>query len=147
MSIFGKFRSSPASSTFTLQEAACGILLSVIGSDGHISDEEASAFSYIANRHILFREQSASDFNRMLDKMQSYLKREDWRAVIEKCSKDLPPEFGQTVFSLAVDFVFADGAVERDEMEVVEYLQGSLKVSREFAGMAVSVLSAKNAVF
>ena len=48
------------------------------------------------------------------------------------------------MFAVAVDSVFADGAVEKDEMTVLQEIQDVLKISNHFATKAVEVLKTKN---
>ncbi len=147
MGLFDKFRSGAGSNAaYTLEEASSGVLLSVVGSDGHISDEEAEFFGLVANRHPIFRDQSAPDFRRMIDKMMRILKRDGWEAMIDKCAADLPPAMKPTVFALAVDFVFADGSVEEEEKRLVARLQRALGISDDVADAAVEVLAVKNGI-
>lgn len=127
MGLFDKFRSTASTNaSFTLQEATSGVLLSVVASDGNISDDEVALFNLIATRHPVFRDQPAAEYGRMIDKMLGILKREGWSNLVVKCCLDLPQEFKATVFALGVDFVFADGSVEEEEKELVSFLQKSL---------------------
>lgn len=147
MGLFDRFRSSQSSNAeFNIQEATSGVLLSVVASDGQVSDDESDYFRLVANRHPIFRDQSAADFNRMIDKMMGILHRQGWRPLIDKCGADIPQDFKPTVFALAVDFVFADGAVEDEEKELVAYLQKALGISDKFADSIVQVLAVKSGV-
>lgn len=145
MGLFDKFRSTVSSNVaFTLQEATSGVLLSVVASDGNISDDEAEYFRFVANRHPVFRDQSPAEFNRMIDKMLGLLKRWGWDVLIDKCAVDIPKEFKPTVFALAVDFVFADGSVEDEETKLIGRLQQGLEIPNDIAESVVEVLAAKN---
>lgn len=55
-----------------------------------------------------------------------------------------PPDARQVVFSLAVDFVLADGTVEDEEKELIGYLQSKLRVTDDQASTIVNVLALKN---
>jgi hypothetical protein len=146
MGMFDKFKSSTSDTALTLQEATSGILLAVVGSDGHIADEEVAFFNLVANRHPIFRDQPGTDFRRMIDKMIGLLNREGWSALITRCGAAVPSDAKPTVFALAVDFVFADGSVEQAEKEVVAHLQSQLGIADDLAGAVVDVLAAKNGI-
>ena len=145
MGLFDKFR-SPAgnNSSFSLEEASSGVLLGVMGVDGHISDEEIDMFQLIVNRHSIFKDQSAADFRRMMDKMMQLLKKQGWKTMIEKCATDIPTAMKPVVFALAVDFTFADGNVEDEEKELIAFLQSKLELDDNQAEAIVEVLAVKN---
>jgi tellurite resistance protein len=145
LGLFDKFRSVSATNrAYSLQEAASGVILGVVASDGHISDDEVSLLNFVANRHVIFRDQPASEYNTMIDRMLAILKRDGWRRMIEKCAADLPRELKTTVFALAVDFVLIDGNVEEEEKEFIENLRHSLEIGGSDAEAIVSVLAMKN---
>lgn len=146
MGLFDKFKSAVSNTDLTPQEATSGILLAVIASDGHISDEEVDFFNLVANRHPVFRDQPAADFRRMIDKMMGALRRESWKSLVSRCAVALPATLKPTVFALAVDFVFADGSVEDAEKELVTILQRELEIDDSAAGAVVEVLATKNGI-
>lgn len=147
MGLFDRFTSTASSNaSFSVQEATSGVLLSTVAADGNISDDEAAYFSLIANRHPVFRDQPASEFSRMIDKMLGILSREGWKPLVSKCGADIPTELKPTVFALAVDFVFADGAPEEEEKELVGFLQSTLGIPDETARAVVEVLAVKNGI-
>mgnify|MGYP003381711005 CR=1 FL=1 len=147
MSIFGGLgRSSILDRKFSQEEAISAILLSIIASDGEVSDEEVDAFISVANNHPTMRNQSASDFKRMVDEQQSVLRKQGWEKLFDKGAAELPRALAQTVFVLAVDFVLSDGSVDAAEERLIERLRDALSIADDLVGAAVEVLSIKYAV-
>ncbi|MFH1796095.1 MAG: tellurite resistance TerB family protein [Pseudomonadota bacterium] len=129
---------------FNTFEAASGVLLSVVASDGEISDEEVDTFSLLANRHPIFVQQSPHEFRRMIDEQFSILRKRGWEALADKASSHLPSNLRPTVFALAVDLVLADGRVEVAEEKMIDSLRRKLGVEEEDARRIVEVLALKN---
>lgn len=125
-------------------EAASAVLISVIASDGDISDEEVDSFILLANRHPLFRSQPGADFNRMIREQFLTLKNHGWKKLSAKGATDLPESLRKTVFALSVDLVFSDGAVAAEEEQVIEHIASILGISSETANTTIQVLSIKN---
>ena len=147
MSIFGGLgRSSILDRKFSQEEAISAILLSIIASDGEVSDEEVDAFISVANNHPTMRNQSASDFKRMVDEQQSVLRKQGWEKLFDKGAAELPRALAQTVFVLAVDFVLSDGSVDAAEERLIGKLRDALSIADDLVGAAVEVLSIKYAV-
>jgi uncharacterized tellurite resistance protein B-like protein len=59
-------RSSALDRSWSPQEAASGILLAIIASDGEISDDEVAAFNGIVQGHPIFQDQPRKAFDRMI---------------------------------------------------------------------------------
>lgn len=147
MALFGGFKGrNPLDRKFTDHEAAHGILLSVIASDGDIGDEEVDTINLIVNRHPIFRTQSAADHKRMVDEQLSILRKQGVDVLSEKAAGDLPERLRATVFALAVDFVLADGQVDQAEERLIEKLRSQLGIGLEDAEAVVGVLSQKNGI-
>jgi uncharacterized tellurite resistance protein B-like protein len=147
MAIFGSLgRSSALDRPWSPQEAASGILLAIIASDGEISDDEVAAFNGVAQGHPIFRDQPSQAFGRMIDEQFSILRKTGWESLFDKGAADLPPDIAQTVFVLAVDLVLSDGSVEESEEYLIGKLRDALRISEELVATAVQVLSIKYAV-
>ncbi len=131
-------------SGFDAREAFASVLIATASSDGHVSREELEHFFAVMRRTELFRGQTVAEYNAMVHKIQSLLNNRERREVLEKAADGLPEALRETVFALAVDVVFSDGAVEQDEMTVLEEIQDVLKISNHFATKAVEVLKIKN---
>lgn len=146
MGLFDKLLGGQTSSNVVLnkQEALASILLVTIAADGHISDEESSSFGSVVNRMQLFRNQSASEFSSMMDKLLGLLKKHGHTFLLEKATAGLPSELRETTFALCADLIFADGSVEDEEKELLEGIQQSLQVSDDLALKIIEVLQIKN---
>ncbi|MCI0542004.1 MAG: tellurite resistance TerB family protein [Verrucomicrobiales bacterium] len=144
MGLFDKFTGGGVSAPFNRQEAFAGILLSVVASDGHISDEEAQDFNARANRMKLFSEQTGAQFSQMIDRLFQILRKEGSQALMQRSAQALPSDLRQTAFAVATDLVFADGTVDEDEQALVGELQRVLQIPDDFAERAVEILHIKN---
>lgn len=146
MGIFDKLLGGQGSENASLsqQEAFAALLLVTIAADGHISDEEARAFNTIVNRMSLYRSQSGSEFQSMVDKLFGLLKKHGASALTEKAAAALPKELRETAFAVAVDFVFADGNVEETEKKLIETLHKSLEIPETTALNIIEVIEIKN---
>jgi len=131
-------------SGFDAREAFASVLIATASSDGHVTKQELDHFFAVITRMKLFRGQTVAEFNAMVHKIQSLLKNRARKEVFEKAAAGLPVELRETVFAVAVDSVFADGAVDKDEMTVLQEIQDVLKISNHFATKAVEVLKTKN---
>ena len=131
---------------FNTYEAASGVLLSIVASDGDISDEEVDTFSLVANRHPIFALQSPHEFRRMIDEQFSILRKRGWEALADKASSHVPANLRPTIFALAVDLVLADGRVEATEERLIESLRKKLGVDEGDAKRIVDVLALKNGI-
>lgn len=146
MGLFNKLLSGQASSAQALspQEAFAAVLLTAVAADGQISDEERDLFVSTSNRMKLLKDQTAAQFNSMMDKLFLILKREGSQALLEKAKSAVPSELRETAFALAADIVFADGSVEPEEMAIVEAIQQGMGIADEQALKIVEVLQIKN---
>lgn len=131
-------------SDFDAREAFASVLIATASSDGHVSQRELDHFFTVITRMELFRGQTVAEYNAMVHKIQSLLKSRERREVLQKASDGLPEALRETVFAVAVDAAFADGAVEKDEMIVLEEIKNVLRISDHFATKAVEVLKIKN---
>lgn len=147
MGLFSGFMGKdPLEKEFNTYEAASGVLLSVVASDGEISDEEVDAFVFVANRHPIFVDQSPHDFRRMIDEQFSILRKQGWEVLADKAALHVPARLRATLFALAVDFVLADGRVEAAEERLIETLRAKLGIGPDDARKIVEVLALKNGV-
>ncbi|SDU00376.1 tellurite resistance TerB family protein [Stappia sp. ES.058] len=147
MGLFGNLGGkSPLEKDFNIHEAVSGVLLSVVASDGDISDEEVDAFNFVVNRHAIFSSQAPHDFRKMIDAQFSILRKNGWETLAEKAASHVPPNLSGTVFALAVDFVLADGQVESAEEQLIESLRRKLGIDEDDAKSVIQVLALKNGV-
>ena len=145
MRLFEKIEASAKSGqAYTLPEATCGLLLAVMACDGNVAVDELAYFYFVTERHPIFRLESPTVMSRTIDRMTGALNRSGWKSLVDKCVINLPAEVRLPVFALAVEFVFADGIVEREEEEMICYLQRAFGIADEIASSIVEVLALKN---
>jgi uncharacterized tellurite resistance protein B-like protein len=146
MGLFDKILGGRSSdtTTFSRQEAFAAIMLAVVAADGHISDEEIDGFNAVINRMKIFQEQTAASHNAMMDKLFLLLKKNDSSFLMRKGIESLPAELRETAFTIAGDFVFADGNVEKEEMAILEELRTALGIAENLAVKILEVLEIKN---
>lgn len=126
---------------FNPQEATSAILLSIIASDGEISDEEVAAFNAVAVHHPIMVDQPAAAFHKMMDEQLTVLRKQGWEVLFDEGARELPVAMTNTVFVLAVDFVLSDGTVEETEERLIGKLRDALSISNELVNASVEVLS------
>lgn len=146
MGIFDKILGTKDSDELTLdeREAFAAVLLVVMTSDGHISDDEAMGFQALVNRMRLFKSQTGQEFHAMMDKLLGILKRRGSDFLLEKGISFLPPTLYDTAFTVATDLVLSDGVVEAEEKDILYKLKDSLKINDQLAVKIVEVIRIKN---
>ena len=128
----------------TKQEAFAGILLGASACDGHIADEEVKGLFTITERMRMFENVSPNKWNSMMDVLHKYLKKEGALKLVDRCAEALPEGLRQTAFANACDIVLADGTVEDEEKEFLDYLQKTLELDGDTALNIVEVMIIKN---
>lgn len=146
MGLFDKIFGFDSSENATLskEEAFASIMLAVVAADGHISQEEAVGFNAVANRMKLFQGMDREQFGEMIDRIVGFLKKRGVDFLLEKAGKSLSDDLRPTAFAVAADLAFADGSVEEEEKEIMEKIQGILKIPDELAIKIIEVLAIKN---
>lgn len=146
MGLFDKVFGGTSSKEVALtpREAFAGILLMTIAGDGHISDEEKEGFIAVSNRMQLFKSQSPTEFNSMMDKLFGLLHKHGPSFLLEKSAASVPEELRATAFAVATDLVFSDGNVEDEEKRLIEKLGNVLGIEEGLAMRIIEVLAIKN---
>lgn len=144
MGLFDKVLGGNANVSLSPQEAFAGVMMAVIASDGHISDDEAANFNLIINRTQLFQVQSASEHKAMIDKLFGILKKNDAEFLMLRAAEAMPAGMRETAFAVVTDLIFADGSVEDEEKHLLEKLQGILEIPDELALQMVRIMEIKN---
>jgi uncharacterized tellurite resistance protein B-like protein len=124
-------------------EAVLGVLMSVIAADGEISQEEADAFMYLANRTRSLGPMPQQPFWNHVETCKSILRREGPGALLAKCAPLISSEKRRALFLNSCDLVMRDGRVEQEEEALIEVLQTSLSPDDAFAREAVSFVLTK----
>ncbi|MEO0768557.1 MAG: tellurite resistance TerB family protein, partial [Cyanobacteria bacterium J06649_4] len=64
--------------------------------------------------------------------------------LIKSAKASLPPNLAPTAFTIAVDLVFSDGSVSREEQAFIDDLRRMLSISDELALKILEVMTIKN---
>ena len=148
MGLFGSSkRGDPLAKAFNPYEAVCGVLLSVVASDGDVADDETDGLVFVVNRHPIFADQSVRDFEIMIEEQFSILTEHGWEVFVEKAASHVPSNLSGTVFALAVDFVMAGDQVESAKESLIESLRRMLRIGEAEAKTVVQVMALKNGVY
>lgn len=131
-------------SKLNAQEAFAGVLFGASACDGHISDEEMQSLVTCLIRMKLYSRMNGKQFNQMMDKLHTVLKKKGVDVLIDGCTAALPAELEKTVFANACDIVLSDGVVEEDEKEFMDRLQRKLEIDDKTAKTIAQVMVVKN---
>ncbi len=147
MGLFGSSkREDPLDRVFNTYEAVCGVLLSVVASDGDVADDELDGLVFVVNRHPIFADQSVPDFEKMIEEQFSILAEHGWEVLIEKAASHVPSKVSGTVFALAVDFVMTGDQSRSDEESLIESLRRMLRIGEAEAKAVIQVMALKNGI-
>jgi tellurite resistance protein len=128
----------------TKQEAFAGILLGASACDGHTADAEVKSLFTATERMRLFENVTANKWNAMMDVLLKFLNKDGPLKLVDRCAKALPEGLRQTAFANACDIVLADGTVEDEEKDFLDYLQKALELDGDIALNIVEVMIIKN---
>jgi tellurite resistance protein len=142
MGLFGNAGSG--SKSLSKEDAFCGILLAANASDGHISDEEIQGFFTILMRMSMYQGWTGDQLQDTLDRILGMLKRKGVEATVDACAQALPESLRRAAFANACDLVLADGSIEEEEKEFINYLRKALSLNPEEAQMIAKVMVWKN---
>ena len=112
MGLFDKLHSGGEPS-FNKQEAFAAIMLGVVAADGNISDEEMQDMVARITRMRLFAEASSAQLTAIIERIFGVLRKAGAEELTRRAAPILSSELRETAFAVAVDMVFADGAVQR----------------------------------
>ena len=126
------------------QESFAGILLAASACDGHISEDEFGQLVTTLFRMKLFERINEKQFNQVLNKLMSYLKKNGPDALVDGCIETLPDNLKKPAFANACNIVLADGVLEADEKEFINSLTKKLALPGETAKAIASVMVIKN---
>ena len=125
-------------------EAFTAICLVAIASDGYLSDSENEEMTLQLSRMQLFKDVTEESFARTRSYLLECLEKHGPRQLIESAKAALPPKLAPTAFTFAVDLVFADGVVSREEQTFIDDLRLLLAIPDELALKIVEVITIKN---
>ena len=125
-------------------EAFAAICLVAIASDGYLSDSEEVEMKSRLRRMKLFRSESEAGLTQIKNYLVERLKQHGPNELIKSAQSALPPDLAATAFATAVDLVFADGSVARQEQAFLDDLRRILAIPDELALKIVEVMTLKN---
>jgi hypothetical protein len=119
-------------------ESVAGILLTACGGD----TTGADALALLAARHPIFRDKSAAEFDRAVERMTLALEQDGGAQVLADCSIRIPERVKPTVFAMAVDLALAGG--DAPGRQLIEDIRRALGIEGDQAALVVDILSVKN---
>jgi uncharacterized tellurite resistance protein B-like protein len=128
------------------QEAFLGVLFSVMSIDGNISGEEVNDLISYLSRSKTFKSVDQKQFQAMIEKINKIMRKEGPLKLAEKSADALPENMREGTFALACDMLFADGVVEKEELQLMDMLKVRLAVSDVKAQQIVEVMKVKASV-
>ncbi len=146
MGMFGKvFRAeSEIKTAMNSAEAFAAICLVAIASDGYLSESEEAEMNMRLSRMRLFQATTEDSLARMKGYLLKSLKRHGPKELIKSAKASLPPNLAPTAFTVAVDLVFADGTVSKEEQAFIDDLCQMLQIPNDLALRIVEVMTIKN---
>ena len=145
MGIFGVFKAEAEQKiAMNSLEAFAAICLVAIASDGYLSEAEETEMDMRLCRMQLFQEVSEDNLVRIKSYLLEGLKKHGPNELIKSAKAALPPKLAPTAFAIAVDLVFADGTVSREEQAFIDALRQLLQIPDELALKVVEVMTIKN---
>ncbi|MFV8270988.1 tellurite resistance TerB family protein [Flavobacterium sp. GT2N3] len=141
MSLFEAKNSSDQNPISSEIEAWFGILYSCVSADNQIADSETASLSRILHSKQKFIG---------IDIAPLYIKSFDLRTelgqlkYISACCELINEEDKETVFALALEVLLADGALEKEEKNVIEILSNRLKITAGMTSKIIEVIFLKN---
>ena len=125
-------------------EAFAAICLVAIASDGYLSESEEAEMNMRLTRMKLFAGSTTDSLSRMQSYLVSGLKKHGPNELIKSAKSALPPNLAPTAFTIAVDLVFSDGSVSKEEQAYIDDLRRMLNISDDLALKILEVITIKN---
>ncbi len=146
MGIFGKvFKADcEVKTAMNSAEAFAAICLVAIASDGYLSESEEAEMNIRLGRMRLFQNMTKDSLARMKAYLLEGLKKHGPNELIQSAKASLPPTLASTAFTVAVDLVFADGTIAREEQAFIDDLRQMLQIPDDLALKIVEVMTIKN---
>jgi len=124
------------------KEAFFAVIFACMAADGEIApEEEINLINLLSSRPTLRK----FDLRDAMKKIQRILKEtKSLEALLDMAVVKIPVELRATVYTNAVDFVLADGAVASEEEVVIAMLKSKLSISDELSKKIIEVIILKN---
>lgn len=129
---------------FSPVEGIAGIALLMVAADGSVSHEEIELLNASVFRMKLFEGFSNITLKQLFDKMTQELKQQSCDDFLRSMVNAIPPEMALSVFAIAADIAFADGAMSDEEQGILEFIYGLFEIHRDMALQILQVMEIKN---
>lgn len=146
MGIFNQVFKAEAESKIAMNaaESFAAICLVAIASDGYLSGSEEEEMDMRLSRMKLYEGVTKESWSRMKAYLLDGLKKYGPNELVKSAKLALPPSLAPTAFAIAVDLVFADGTVSREEQAFIDDLRRLLAIPDDLALKVVEVMTIKN---
>jgi len=122
-------------------EAWIGILYACMSSDGVVSDVEIDSLS----RMIVHKQKfSGVDISPLYDSVSEAKLKIGGIGLVEACAEFVNEGDKDTLFSMAIEIVLADGILEKDEEKVIELIADRMKIDTELVEKIIQVMLIRN---
>lgn len=122
-------------------EAWNGILYACMSSDDVVSDVEIDALS----RMIVHKQKfSGVDISPLYELVSEAKLKVGGIGLVEACVEFINESDKDTLFSMAMEIVLADGILEKDELKVIELIADRMKIDPELVQNIVQVMLIRN---
>ena len=146
MGLFDQFIKKPEIKTTTYKplsdfEAWIGILYACMSSDGEVSDVEIDSLSRMI---VLKQKFSGIDISPLYDAVADAKLEIGGIGLVEACAEFVNEGDKDTLFSMAVEIVLADGILNKDEENVIELIADRMKIDMELVEKIIQVMLIRN---
>lgn len=123
------------------QEAWLGILYTIIAADGEIKDIEINELCDRLQGKTFFKNVDVTDLYHIAS--QAYQKY-GGKALIDKCTAKISSGNKETVLTLAIELMVADGHEDEEEKKLIHYLADKLGLQSKTSDQIAEVLNWRN---
>jgi len=144
MGLFDRFMKKNDGGTYTPSdeyEAWVAIFMACMTADGDMDEFEIQAMS----RMLAFKKKfTGKDLGPYLPKVMKALNELGGRGIVEAAASNIPQDERNTVFTLAIELVLADGSLDGDESLVINAIRDALAIDEDSFEMIVQVMLIRN---
>lgn len=146
MGLFDQFIKQPETQDITYKplsdyEAWIGILYACMSSDGVVSDVEIDSLS----RMIVHKQKFVGiDISPLFDSVAEAKFKIGGIGLVEACAELVHDKDKETLFSMAIEIVLADGILDKDEEKVIELIANRMRIDSEMVAKIVQVMLIRN---
>jgi uncharacterized tellurite resistance protein B-like protein len=127
----------------TPAEAATTLLVAAISADGTLAPAENARLNGLLASMQLYRQVPKEQLQAMVERAIAFVAHADPDAMLAECASAIPDDLRAPIFALAVELVFADGAIAEREKGFVDAVQAALAIDDGTAMKIVDVLLLK----